>query len=318
MPSPLIDELIDELIAAGSQNRAPVSETALAAFSSNGLVLPDMLLKLWRLADGVEFKPPWQDMKILPAREAREMFAAFRTTYPSTQLTMLPFFYDGQSNYCGVFLEPPLAGTAGYFLHDDVPRIVYQSIKSMLQALLACIADDGEVEDEVLRCDGDFAANAACSAQRQAIVRALLATDGERFEYDLVLPLLDEDSVEEFAFLLEADRNTRLDAIARMSTMQAPAIAQLLQRDAAAYAAFTSSLVEEIRTVGLQATVAEKGTVQVNGHWLDLETLYCERKNPESKRQLLARLCQQRQQAQGGRGLLYKVVNKLRGRGKIC
>jgi hypothetical protein len=266
-------DVLDELLALdGVRATAPappsqVSEVARWA----GVSLPGLLVRLWRRTDGLTLKPI--DAHIVGPGEVLELARAGWGERVGRDF--LPIVDDHQSNYCAVVIEPPLAFRVAHVPHDDAPRLLYTGVASCLRAIVDGMRSRRPLDRMLHESHGDFAPDGPRSPEDQAAARALLATDGTHREWNHAAGLLDGSDIDGFTRLLETDHFVRRDVLARLRQMTSPAVQGLLRRDQEQFARFADLVVAAARTAGLRVgALREQHVLEVNGHWIELETFY--------------------------------------------
>ena len=278
-----MDAFDDLLTRDGVRAGEPATAADIAAVEARFGPLPDELRSIWRAANGVELGPLGARL-LGPA----EVLTAFGDAPDLVARGLLPIVDDHESNHIALHLRPPLAHRLSHLPHDDGSRVLYRDLASMLHALLEAL-DRGDTLDVVLHeTDGDYPPDSPRTAGDQECACALMSTAGEHREWNDAVRLLDASNLDELARLLETDHFVRRDVIERLRKMTSPAVAELLRRDQAAFAAFATLAATAASKAGLKVGACEGTALPVNGIWIDLEAFFHRRAIPDAVPRMVA------------------------------
>lgn len=268
--------------AVGPASRADIDEVA----GRFGATLPAPLIELWGATDGVALDP--LDAHILGPTEVILLVEDQAWPAGLVDQGFLPVLDDHQSNYLAAIVKGPLAYRVAHLPHDDAGRLLYRDLDPFLGALLHALDQDETADTFFRRTHGDYSPDAPRTREDRAAARALMATDGERDEWNYAAQLLDAEDVAEWATLLETDHFVRRDVVARMEQMTAPAIRELLRRDQAAFEEFAAEVAEAAREAGFEVGRRQRDALQVGGKWMNLECFFHRRRIPDAIPRMLA------------------------------
>jgi hypothetical protein len=86
----------------------------------------------------------------------------------------MPFFYDRQSNYLGLFAKHPLAFRVAHVPHDGDNRLVYADFNSCILNLLRILDEGGKSDAFFGGIHGDYPPAGGRSIDDQNVAKALL------------------------------------------------------------------------------------------------------------------------------------------------
>jgi hypothetical protein len=279
----LIDELLtrDDVIAAEPPDSAAI-EAALSRVRSR---IPELLLKLWRAADGVQLDSI--DAELVSLEAALEMAPVMGPE----ELGFLPLLDTHQSNYVGVMIREPLAPRVGYMPHDDGPEgmmLRYRDVDRFLQALMTALDRGKNADLYFYNEEGDYPLDGPRTAADRESARALLSTDGTHGEWNWAIGLLDATNVPEWKRLLETPREVRCDVLMRLRQMSDPAIKELIASDEQAIQEFAEVLAEAARQAGFHVGERSGSALKVNKSGWDLDSFFYKRHRPDAVRKIVA------------------------------
>ncbi|HKO90375.1 MAG TPA: SMI1/KNR4 family protein, partial [Polyangiaceae bacterium] len=175
--------------------------------------LPEALVELWRTSDGLSFgADPKQDGQLYGTGSVGRILERNRQLAPG----LLPFVHDGQSNFLGLHVHPPLAPRISYLPHDDGPSLFYRDFDSCLGDI-ARLFDTEMSLDEYLGSDAaDYARAAPRDAADDAVARQLLGGDEDQLVQAVCL--LNVGSMDIWPRLLEGGYHPRRSALLRLKS----------------------------------------------------------------------------------------------------
>ena len=260
--------------------RAPASEDDIELVARRfGAALPEALLQLWRVSDGVGLGQ-FEGELLGPSALSKMPEGEWLTLLKARGL--LPLLHDGQSNHLVLHVTRPLGERITYLPHDDGPRLMYRDLPSLLRDLPRAFAT-GETADEYFagRVQGDYAPDAPRSAADRADAELLWRCDTE-VELVQAVALLDASQIEAWAHLLETQHFVRREARARLQCLQQSSIVELLARDAAAFAEFAQLAQRAAEHAGLTVQELRGDSLRIDGRSYNLDALFYRRKIPEA------------------------------------
>ena len=165
-------DVIDELLARDDIGRSvPASQSDINAVSrALAAPLPEMLVKLWRVSDGVALEP--LDAHLLGPAEALQLLAKSALSDELVQRGFVPVLNDHQSNYLVVAVQGPLAFRVAYLPHDDGSRLVYRDFGSCVADLLRAMDGEDTADLYLHEARGDYAPDAPRPEEDQAAARS--------------------------------------------------------------------------------------------------------------------------------------------------
>ena len=245
-----------------------------------GAVLPASLIKLWDVTDGVALES--LDAHILGPTEVILLIDEQGWPGELVDEGFLPVLDAHQSNYLAVNVRGPLAFRVAHLYHFAEGRILYLDVDSFIRALLDALDQDESADLFFYDTPGDYPADSPRTREDQSAARALMATDGARYEWNFAAQLLDASNLTEWATLLETDHFVRRDVVERMEKMTDPAIRELLRRDRVAFEDFAVRAAEAAREAGLDVGRRNRYALQVGGKWMNLEGFFHRRSIPDA------------------------------------
>jgi hypothetical protein len=252
--------------------RTPASQAEIVAIEKHyGATLPEPLVKFWRMSGGVELSTLHAD--IPGPTEIREVEG------PGAQWLVyrgfLPIFDDHESNYLAVLVRQPLAFRVSYLPHDDGSRLIYRDLDGFAHAVINAL-DRGKAEFH--KVEGDYPPDSFRPASDQAAARELLATNGDKEEWNYAIQLLDASNLTEWERVLETDHFIRRDAVARMRQMTEPAVRDLLRRDEQAFEEFVAAVAAAARATGLQVGKRTDTAMEIEGRGINIDVFFYRRR----------------------------------------
>lgn len=278
---------------------APAYPDDIAAVARRlGAPLPQPLLDLWHAADGLELRSV--DARLLGPTE---ILGVIENSW-SVDLAgpgWCPLLDDNGSNYIGVCVAGPLAPRVVAFWHDPDRRVVYRDLDGFLSALLALLdkaaaSEDCDPAELVFReTPGDYEARAPRTPEDHAAARSLMGATSADPKSDwptvarlLAAQLLDASNLAEWATLLETGYVVRRDVIARMVTLDDPALRDLLERDRREFEDFSREVERAARAGGYVVGRRSGDALEIDGRSWDLEFYFGRRRIPDVLPRLMA------------------------------
>jgi hypothetical protein len=282
-------DFVDELLArcAVSHREGSSRSTVEALEAHFGATFPEPLLRMWSVGENIQLEII--NAHIPGPTEILEMI----DDGPGEWLTehgYVPVLNDHESNYLMTAVKPPLAYRVIHMPHDDDRRFLYRDLNGFANALITALDTSDDANLFFRQTQGDYPADSPRPGADQDAARALMATDGTDFQWNLAVQLLDSSNLMEWAKLLETDHFVRRDVRARMRKMQSPAIRQLLKQDQLSFDAFVRAAAEAAHAAGL--AVGEQrdrdDVLKIGGAWMNLDGFFHRRNIPNAVPRMIA------------------------------
>jgi len=280
-----MQDVIDELLGRSDVARSnPASQEAIRAVARRcDAPLPEALVKLWLVSDGVEMDS--LDASVLGPTQV----LAWLDTIPSfAERGLVPVLDDHQSNCLAVCVQGPLAFRVLHLPHDDGARVLYRDVESCVRSLVEATGLCTSADLFLSETEGDYAPEGPRTAADQTAAKALLTGADEGDAWNHATTLLDATQLDEWARLLETDHFVRRDVRARMQRMSSPDIRELLRKDDQAFEAFVSHFIASVRGAGRQVGTRDGTSLRVGNKWYELETFFHRRNVPDATERTLA------------------------------
>jgi hypothetical protein len=239
--------------------------------------LPEALVELWRISDGLSFgADPEQDGQLYGVGSVG------RSLDQSLQLApgVMPFVQDGQSNFLGLHVNPPLAPRISYLPHADGPSLFYRHLDSCLGDIARLFDTEMTLAEYLGSGAADYAHAAPRDDADDAVARQLLAGDEDQLVQAVCL--LDIRSGDIWPRLLEGGYYARLSALERLKSASTAEAQALLAQDAESFQQFIEFTVRAAEHAGLAITKRSATSLRVGDRWLNLDLLYCRRNIPNA------------------------------------
>jgi hypothetical protein len=268
----IMADAFDRLLARADIGiRAPASWSEIDALAEHyGAALPAFLVQLWLKSDGIDL--PTLHADIPGPTEIRQIEGPGAEWL--VERGFVPIFDDHESNYLAVLVRSPLAFRVSYLPHDDGSRLIYRDLDGFAQAVFDAL-DRGKAG--FYKLDGDYPPDSPRPTSDQVAAQKLLATSGDNEEWNYAIQLLDASNLAEWENVLETNHFVRRDALARMRQMKHPAIRDLLRRDQSTFEEFAAAVANAARNAGLRIGKCSGDALQIDGHWIGLETFFYRR-----------------------------------------
>jgi hypothetical protein len=254
------------------------AETIAAVASRYPSALPEALLQLWRVSDGLELER--FEATVLGASAVLALLQ--RKHWPAVAVGLLPVLDAGQSNFVALHVTRPLDPRLSCVPVDDGPRLLYRDLPSLFRELPVALAT-GACADEYFAgsAQGDYAPAAPRTATDQADAELLLQ-DGADEHLVQAVALLDASRIDVWARLLETQHFVRREVKARLQHLLEPRIVELLANDTAAFEQFAELAIRAARSAGLSVERRKGDALRANGKWYNLDALFHRRNVPDA------------------------------------
>lgn len=271
-----MDDVVDRLLAHVSAEKSALQSDIVALERSCNAPIPKALERLWQISDGAPLDA--LRARILGPKEILNLLADDPWEKMFKARALLPFLDDNESNYLAVSMRSPLSFRVLHLPHDDGSRLLYKSIESCFDALLAAMESGDTADIFIHETAGDYPAEGPRSLEDQNAAKSLLNKAHVLDEWNHAIQLLDASNLDEFAKVLETDHFIRRDALERMRNMQSPAIQELLQRDGSAFECFVSDVRFASQAAGIEVGERQDDALMIAGQWYNLEAFFYRRK----------------------------------------